>query len=92
MVFDFINSIVMHRFYTIGVFCYTSKVLDTVNHEILLKKLERYRIRGHVLVFWLSYLNQRQQVVQAINNNSLVLSLGPVVFALFIFFRERGKT
>ena len=36
-----------------------SKVLDTIEHSILLKKLEYYGIRRIVLVWFKSYLNNR---------------------------------
>ena len=40
-----------------------AKGLDTVNHEILLNKLEHYRIREIALTWLCSYLSNRKQYV-----------------------------
>ena len=47
-----------------------SKAFDTVNHTILLKKMERYGIRGVPLQIFASYLTNRQQYVQMGNSAS----------------------
>ena len=46
--------------YTIEVFIDLSKALDTINHNILLKKLEIYGISGTHLQWFRNYLSNRK--------------------------------
>ena len=50
---------------TCGIFLDLKKAFVTVNHKILLDKLNHYGIRGLALDFFTSYLNNRQQFVFA---------------------------
>jgi hypothetical protein len=71
-----------------------SKAFDTLNHEILLKKLNLYGIRGQVLSLFNSYLTNRKQYVQYNNYKSSLQTitcgvpqgsiLGPILFLLYI--------
>jgi hypothetical protein len=59
-----ITEAIDNKKYTIGIFLDLSKAFDTVNHNILLKKLEHYGIRGLALDWITSYLSGRQQFVE----------------------------
>ena len=70
------------------------KAFDTVDHQILLKKLELYGIKGQALSFLESYLsnrNQKCQIQGSVSSEKLIKCgvpqgsiLGPLFFLLYI--------
>ena len=79
---------------TCSIFLDLAKAFDSVNHNILIRKLEKYGIRGMPLDLLKSYLHNRQHFTKFNNteSNLKVLDigvpqgsiLGPLLFLLFI--------
>ena len=77
-----------------GVFIDLKKAFDTVDHDILLKKLEYYGVRGLLRDWFQSYLKNRKQFVSISNSTSNTKEittgvpqgsvLGPLLFLLYI--------
>ena len=77
-----------------GIFLDLHKAFDTINHDILLKKMEHYGIRGNVLHWFESYIKGRSQYVTVNGNSSEILPitcgvpqgsvLGPLLFLIYV--------
>jgi retron-type reverse transcriptase len=83
-----------NNYFSIGVFFDLSKAFDTVNHKILLKKLEHCGIRGICLDWLTDYLTDRRQCVSFNGHVSQISDikcgvpqgsiLGPLLFLIYM--------
>ena len=89
-----ITNSIDNRDYCAGVFIDLSKAFDTIDHTILLTKLQHYGIRGITLDWFKNYLTNRVQFVSIENVNSSNgyitcgvpqgSILGPLLFLIYI--------
>jgi hypothetical protein len=96
-IIDIVNQIQTNmdkNMYTCGIFIDLQKAFDTVNHSILLQKLQHYGIRGIINDWFSSYLLNRIQTTQigtVVSDKETMLSgvpqrsvLGPLLFLIYL--------
>jgi retron-type reverse transcriptase len=96
-ILDFQNCIIDHlikKETPIAIFLDLTKAFDTIDHKLLISKLEHYGIRGCALSWFISYLENRTQYTSVNNSESSVKNvrfgvpqgsiLGPLLFIAYI--------
>ena len=91
---DNIQKAIEDKKFSCGTFLDLSKAFDSVNHDVLIMKLDHYGIRGIAKEWFISYCSERKQFVSLgnIKSNSLNIScgvpqgsvLGTLLFLLYI--------
>ena len=91
---NFISEAFSKKHHVISIFCDLRKAFDTVNFDILFKKMHKLGIQNNELAWFRSYLKDRKQFVSLNDVNSSMQNisigvpqgsiLGPILFLLYI--------
>ena len=91
---DRVINIMNNKECCVGVFMDLSKAFDTLDHKILLNKLDNYGIRGVAHDWFRNYLSERKQYVHinGVSSEHLPIScgvpqgsiLGPLLFLIYV--------
>ena len=91
---EYMHKALDEKQHVIGLYMDLAKAFDTINHEILINKLDYYGIRGQALIWFKSYLTNREQMVKyngVLSDRSKISYgvpqgsiLGPILFLLYI--------
>ena len=92
--YDSISAALDNNKFAIGIFIDLAKAFDTLNHDLLCRKLEIYGIRGIPLQWFKSYLSNRKQYVSlnGISSSQKNITcgvpqgsiMGPLLFIFYI--------
>jgi hypothetical protein len=93
-VLDCITAALDRKFVALALFIDVSKAFDSLNHNILLAKLEHYGVRGVALSWFASYLSNRFQYIEYNGDCSLLRLivcgvpqgsvLGPYLYLVYV--------
>ena len=89
-----VSNFLDNKLSALGIFVDLTKAFDTIDHGILLKKVEYMGVRGIALKWVASYINNRKQYVNFLNENSSYADVvccvpqvsinGPLLFIIYI--------
>ena len=91
---DQINDKFENNCFTLGIFIDLSKAFDTIDHQILISKLNNYGVKGKNLSCFKSYLENRKQYLNYSNDVTNLAQikcdvsqesiLGPLLFFIYV--------
>ncbi len=91
---NYVSDCLNNKKFSLAIFCDLRKAFDTCDHKILLSKQCKYGVVGTELLWFKSYLSNRQQFVEVEGTRSslqnIILGvpqgsiLGPLLFLIYI--------